>query len=793
MSLPFILAPRRALLIVLAIWLGGRSPVGAATLEYEGGSVEIVRDKSGINHVAAQSHGGVWFGQGYAAAQDRFWRMEINRCDARGQFAEFGLWRDMDSLSREGAIWHDVYIRREVRPEAEQEFRLGRLRPDVTRALEAYADGVNAWLEGARAAGELPSEYAELEIEARPWSAADSLAIDDLVAERFGNGGWEACMLLQYRDDLVRSFAERGLPSADAMALFNDLFSWRDTAAPTIQPRTDPSGGGRFDVADWPNNGIALPNPESSVDLDLLRQYIKERMAVRKVSGREGLIEDWGAIASAVGPSRTASGRPMLMSAMRGGSSGKTFIQEVHISGPGASEDSASLNARGIAIAGLPGLLTGANDRTAWALTSGRGKTTDFYFETTGPVVHRRYAFRGVWMRMDERVDPIKIYGAADGEEQIESRFFKTIHGTVLRFSERDARQALVMMRPWESSYGVSISGFFIALTSMDEEADFGNACRSAYSSHHAFYADVEGNFAFAMTGRYPEYESRHDLRLPILGTGAFDRIGTRNSAWNPSSINPSQGYLMGWNSKPALRWPTWHGSIFWGSRLENVLASAGDLSEASLFDALAESASDDYVARSIQPFLGALSAESLGDRAPDYTEAARMMLEYNATLRRGSIGQTLYEAFIPDLIRAIYADEMPFVFEDAAYLNGPGSEVMQRNLTGLLHRQIGDDPDRLPKGADYLNGRTADEVIVETFVATVERLKRELGSDVVAWGHPTGERGLDLGMGERLFDPLRSDGFVQIWHLGDEVTGMKYTDGQPGGEAIGLRMPEAP
>lgn len=785
---------RRALLIVVAILPAAGSPAGAVTLEYDGVSVEIVRDQGGINHVSAQSHAGVWFGQGYAAAQDRFWRMEINRCDARGQFAEFGLWRDMDGLSREGAIWHDVYVRREVRPEGEQKFRLGRLRPDVTDALQAYADGVNAWLEGAREAGGLPSQYAELGIEARPWSASDSLAIDDLVAERLGNGGWEACMLLQYRDDLVRGFAERGLPSADALAMFNDLFSWRDTDAPSIQPRNDPSGGGRFNVADWPDNGIPLPNPESSVDLDLLTQYIKERMAIRELSGREGLIEDWGGMACAVGPSRSATGRPMLMSAMRGGSSGKSFIQEVHLSGPGSSEDSAALNARGIAIAGLPGLLTGANDRTAWALTSGRGKTTDFYFEITGPVVHRRYAFRGVWMRMDERVESVKIYSPEGIDDQIESIFFRTIHGPVLRFSERDARQALVMMRPWESTYGLSISGFLIALTSMNEEADFGNACRSAYSSHHAFYADVDGNFAFAMTGKYPEYESRHDLRLPILGTGAFDRIGTRNSAWNPSSLNPRQGYLMGWNSKAALRWPTWHGAIYWADRLESFLASEDDLSAESLFDALGSCATDDYVARSLLPFLGALSAESLGDGDPDDVQAARLMLDYDTTLNRGSVGQTLFEAFIPDLIRAIYADEMPFVFEDAAYLNGPGSEVIRRSLTGLLHRQIGNDAERVPKGADYLNGRTADEIIVETFLATVDRLKDELGPDIAAWGHPTGERGLDLGMGERLFDPLRSDGFVHIWHLGDEVTGTKYTDEEPGGVAIALRPPdEAP
>ncbi|MEO0903041.1 MAG: penicillin acylase family protein, partial [Bacteroidota bacterium] len=51
-------------------------------------SVEIVRDKWGINHIYAKNQHDLFFAQGYSAATDRLFQFEIWRRQATGTVAE---------------------------------------------------------------------------------------------------------------------------------------------------------------------------------------------------------------------------------------------------------------------------------------------------------------------------------------------------------------------------------------------------------------------------------------------------------------------------------------------------------------------------------------------------------------------------------------------------------------------------------------------------------------------------------------------------------------------------------
>ena len=108
--------------------------------------------------------------QGYVQAQERFYEMDVRRHTTAGRLSElFGP----DTLETDEFVrtlgWRRV---------AEQELPL--LEPETRAALEAYAVGVNAYLED-RSLSEIAVEYTVLglgglDYRPEPWTAVDSLA-----------------------------------------------------------------------------------------------------------------------------------------------------------------------------------------------------------------------------------------------------------------------------------------------------------------------------------------------------------------------------------------------------------------------------------------------------------------------------------------------------------------------------------------------------------------------------------------------------------------------------------------
>src|SRR5919197_1214549 len=154
--LPFLIAAAALILV---------QPVGAAprtVLKVDGEEGVILRDGYGVPHVFAPSERAVFFGNGYAAAQDRMAQMEKYRRAARGEMAE---------MVGPSALRSDQETRREGYTDAEREESLRGLEPAVRASLEAYADGVNAFLKDR--ANDMPPEVRKLGVPIRPWRAID--------------------------------------------------------------------------------------------------------------------------------------------------------------------------------------------------------------------------------------------------------------------------------------------------------------------------------------------------------------------------------------------------------------------------------------------------------------------------------------------------------------------------------------------------------------------------------------------------------------------------------------------
>ena len=166
------------------------------------GEVRVVRDEHGIPQIYADSTHDLMLAQGFVHAQDRFFEMDVRRHATAGRLSE---------LFGKSGLETDLVVRtlgwREV---AEKEVAM--LRPATRSALDAYAEGVNAYLEG-RSTSEMSLEYALLGItgldyQPEQWTAVDSVAwLKAMAWDLRGNLDEEIGRAIALR--LARSGADR--------------------------------------------------------------------------------------------------------------------------------------------------------------------------------------------------------------------------------------------------------------------------------------------------------------------------------------------------------------------------------------------------------------------------------------------------------------------------------------------------------------------------------------------------------------------------------------------------------
>ena len=98
-------------------------------------SADITRDTTGIAHIRAKSLHDLFYHQGWVHADDRLFQMDVSRRRASGTLAE---------LLGATALPGDRQMRTfGLRRAAEK--GLAVLSPQTRQALDAYAEGVNAW------------------------------------------------------------------------------------------------------------------------------------------------------------------------------------------------------------------------------------------------------------------------------------------------------------------------------------------------------------------------------------------------------------------------------------------------------------------------------------------------------------------------------------------------------------------------------------------------------------------------------------------------------------------------
>ncbi len=532
----------RRTLRLLALLVLTSAPLSAAfgqaaediTLQASDGTTVVIdRDEWGVPHITAETESAVFFGQGFAVAQDRLFQMETFWRSGTGRLAEaFGS----------GFVAADRQVRQFYYTPAERQAQFEALPEDIRTLMLGFVDGVNAYIDSVAANPEAykPVEYTQLPftiIGIEPWDTDKMMATIQFFIRRFGEAGGQELQRLAELE-------------ANGQAWFDENRPINDPTAPTTIS-ADPA------FQPLPRE-VTYRGP--SVDPALYNAVAAQRERVEQLYAEIGVPRKFGSYATLVGPSQSASGDVLLLGAPQMGqpsvtgpgstSRAVTWESELLVGDPAAP----TLHVAGMTVPGAPGVIIGRTAGRAWTLTSGVSDNVDTFVETTEDNTLSRYLYDGSFVDYEAITETINVLGGAP----VEFTHHRSVHGPVYT-TDLDNQQAFTWQYAfWQQELDVILSLYAVWKAESVEEVEA--ALEILPVSFNFFQADKDQNINFWHVGRYPDRPDGADPRLPLLGDGSQEWDGLLEFGNLPQDANPAQGYYVNWNNKPAVWWD--HGDI---------------------------------------------------------------------------------------------------------------------------------------------------------------------------------------------------------------------------------------
>ncbi|MGX1129491.1 acyl-homoserine lactone acylase PvdQ [Streptomyces glaucescens] len=585
--------------------------------------VTIVRDKrTGVPHITGTTRYGTEFGAGYAAAQDRLWLMDVFRHVGRGRLTPFaGGAAANQGLEQEfwrNAPYTEADLQAQIDGAAARHGERGR---QALADVNAYVDGINAYIDASDGGRFFPGEYVLTGHKDSVTNAGtiehfkptDLVALASVVGALFGSGGGgEVNNALSLLAAQSRYGVAEGTRVWESFRMRND-----PEAALTVHD-------GSFPYAVRPDDpqGLALPDAGSVTPEPLV--YDRAGSA----TGPSAAGASAGAAANAVTSARrgmsnalvvsgehTASGHPVAVFGPQTGYFAPQLLMLQEIQGPGIS-------ARGASFAGLSFYVElGRGQDYAWSATTSGQDVVDTYAVELCQDDHH-YLHRGTCVPM-EKVEqknawkPTVADGTAAGSYTM--RVWRTKYGPVThRATVGGKKVAYTTLRTSYLHEADSIIGFQMLNDPghVTGPESFQRAAQHINYTFNWFYADSE-HTAYYNSGDNPVRASGVDADFPVWARPAYE---WRN--WDPATNTPDytppdrhpnsidQDYYVSWNNKPARDYPSapWgNGRVHRGDLLDDRVAKlveAGGVTRASLVKAMAGAGLTDLRAEQVLPNL---------------------------------------------------------------------------------------------------------------------------------------------------------------------------------------------
>jgi penicillin amidase len=504
--------------------------------------VQIVRDSFGVPAVTGATDYDTWWGAGYATAQDRLFELAAFRLATSGTIA-----------ATLGASYlpMDIEIRRDFYTPPELAAMFNGLPPEMQQRYEAYAAGVNAWVDHVRLDPlDEPAEFVALGLPLNHFSVEDLIAIGVYLARTTPNSDGAE---IQNMEAIQRS----------GRAKFDRILPLRIKGQIATIPRSDglfPSVPGRTAGQERAALGRSysyvrhLPIPASDNQGTELVGGSMPHVSAATARATATPIRRGGSYMVAIGNPRAH--HAYFFNGPELGFMAPEELYELELHGPG-------LDVRGVTAPGAPVIAIGHNAHVAFGLTSGLSQTNALYIEHLVPGHPEEYYYRGRVRQMDCRNETFAyhppltaILGLTSASPQSGSvtlRLCRTIHGPV---QERVGNIAYARRyATWMREIG-TLTG----LAAVDQASNISQVSRAATQltwNENLMAADDQGNIGYWHPGLLPIRPKRWDERLPYPGSGSAEWHGFLPASERPHVINPKRGWLTNWNTLPSQGWTT--------------------------------------------------------------------------------------------------------------------------------------------------------------------------------------------------------------------------------------------
>jgi penicillin amidase len=554
--------------------------------------VQILRDRYAIPHIVAASLPDAAFALGYAHAQDRLWQMEMSRRYVEGRLAE---------LFGSDAVGADTMMRAmDLYGAAEEAVK--HLSPDGRRVLQAYADGVNAYLNSQK--GPWPIEFVLAgDTPPEPWTPTDSVAVlKGMAMQLSGNAFTEAA-----RAQLIPVLGRNSV---------HDFFA--------------------------PFGEVVLPS------------YLDNVYNTTRTGEAYGVPDITASDNWAVDGAHSVTGKPLLANDPHLGFSIPSVWYLAHLSF--GDEDIV-----GGTLAGIPAIVAGRNRHMAWGETNTGPDTEDLYLERINPDNRREYQVPGGWAAFQTRTETIGVRFGASRRVLLRS----TRHGPVMPDTSAlgaAAPPGYVASLAWTALEPDDTS--FDALLGMNRAKDAAGfkAATKAFVTpmQNIVYADDADHIGLILPGRVPIRSEMNDSfgLVPAPGwDGRYDwqgyippqdmvaienpvtgRVASANNDTQPDDYR----YTLTREWEPPYRF----------NRIDRLLAATSRHSLES-FEAIQTDTIDTYALELKRRLIAA------GPFTGADAEAVKLVENWNGAMLAARPEPLIFAAWARALAKRIYADEL--------------------------------------------------------------------------------------------------------------------------------------
>ncbi|WP_447981160.1 penicillin acylase family protein [Achromobacter kerstersii] len=655
--------------------------------------VEIVRDKHGVSHIYAQNQNDLFFAQGFSAARDRLWQLDLWRRQGEGKMAEqFGpRFIEQDRAAR-------LFL---FRGDMQAEF--ASYHPEGRAILTSFAAGINAYVNWVKANPEqLPPEFKLTGTEPGYWSPETSLiriyALTRNVNEEV---------------KIAQQVASLGLNAVQGLSTFEPPLALQVPAGLDVRQidktvlanYTLARDGQKFVAADFPRSPLAADQREA------LASALSEGRLASLDPNFDPMATRYESNNWTIGGQHTATGKPILAGDPHRSITMPSLRYMVHLNAPG-------WNVIGAGEPALPGVSMGHNDRIAFGLTIfAFGDEEDLYVYDTNPANPNEYRYQGGWEKMRQTSESIPVRGATAAVRELKfTRHGPVIHEDPVRHKAYALRAAYLEF-PGTAAYLASLR-----LNQAQNWNEFVAGMEKHYTpSENMVYADVDGNIGW-FGGSIAPIRPRGDWSgmLPVPGNGDYEWRGFLDGRALPRVYNPPEGYVATANeyNLPAdfpykdMSARTW-AEPYRVQRIREVVAEGKGLTVQQSQDLQYDNLS--IPARTLGGY-----AKSLNAADPGLNEALGLLKDWDYRMNTDSRAASVYAFWLPEVVKRVSDLYIP-ANGRAAF----GELSTRKTLEKLATPDAAFGP-RPEQGRDAL--------LLQALADGTQKLRAKLGTDATQW-----------------------------------------------------------